>query len=251
MFSTPLETQPLLLAAAVFVLAGWVKGVVGLGLPTVAMGLLALTMPTAQAAALLIAPSLVTNLWQLGPVATLAPLLRRLAPMQMGVVLGTLGGAWWWGAPTGAWASVALGAALMAYAAWGLAGAQLAVPARAEPWLGPCVGAVTGLVTAATGVFVLPAVPYLQALGLPRDGLVQAMGLSFTVSTLALAIGLSTHAGFSGADVTASLWMLLPALAGMALGQALRSRLSPTRFRICFFIGLGLLGLHMVLRQVS
>ncbi len=50
-------------AAAVFVLAGLVKGVVGLGLPTVAMGLLALRMPAAQAAALLVVPSLVTNVW--------------------------------------------------------------------------------------------------------------------------------------------------------------------------------------------
>lgn len=238
------------LAAAVFVLAGLVKGVVGLGLPTVAMGLLALAMPPTQAAALLIAPSLITNLWQLGRWATLRPLLWRLAPMQIGVVLGTLAGAWWWGEPSGAWASVALGVALTAYAGWGLAGAQVRVPPRVEQWLGPCVGALTGLVTAATGVFVVPAVPYLQALGLPRDGLMQAMGLSFSVSTLALAAGLSSHAGFTTADATASLLMLLPAVGGMALGQVLRSRLSPARFRLCFFIGLGLLGSHMVLRQV-
>ncbi|RUZ51274.1 sulfite exporter TauE/SafE family protein, partial [Mesorhizobium sp. M7A.F.Ca.CA.004.05.2.1] len=50
---------------AVFLAAGFVKGVVGMGLPTVAMGLLAVTMPPAQAAALLLSPSLVTNLWQL------------------------------------------------------------------------------------------------------------------------------------------------------------------------------------------
>ncbi|MFZ4285663.1 sulfite exporter TauE/SafE family protein [Variovorax sp. HJSM1_2] len=251
MFSSPFPSQFLLLAAAVFVLAGLVKGVVGLGLPTVAMGLLALAMPPAQAAALLVAPSLITNLWQLGRWATLRPLLWRLAPMQIGVVLGTLVGGWCWGAPAGAWASVALGAALLVYAAWGLAGAQLRVAPRVEKWLGPCVGALTGLVTAVTGVFVLPAVPYLQALGLPRESLMQAMGLSFSVSTVALAAGLSSHAGFSSAEVMVSLLMLLPAALGMLLGQMLRSRLSPARFRLCFFIGLGMLGLHMMLRQVS
>ncbi|HEY0438739.1 MAG TPA: sulfite exporter TauE/SafE family protein, partial [Xanthobacteraceae bacterium] len=50
--------------AAAFVLAGLVKGVIGMGLPTVAMGLLGLAMPPAQAAALLLIPSFVTNVWQ-------------------------------------------------------------------------------------------------------------------------------------------------------------------------------------------
>ncbi|MCR2730907.1 sulfite exporter TauE/SafE family protein, partial [Salmonella enterica] len=67
------------------------------------------------------------------------------------------------------------------------------VSAAAEPWLGPLCGLVTGALTGATGVFVIPAVPYLNALGLARDDLVQALGLSFTVSTLALAAGLAWH----------------------------------------------------------
>ena len=50
-----------------FLLAGFVKGVIGLGLPTVAVGLLGLVMPPAEAAALLVVPSMVTNLWQFSP----------------------------------------------------------------------------------------------------------------------------------------------------------------------------------------
>jgi hypothetical protein len=46
--------------AATFTLAGSVKGVIGLGLPTIAVGLLTLMMPPAHAAALLIVPSTVT-----------------------------------------------------------------------------------------------------------------------------------------------------------------------------------------------
>lgn len=80
----------MLLTTTVFLLAGLVKGVVGLGLPTLAMALLALAMPPAQAAALLILPSLVTNVWQMRPWPTLAPMTRRLWPMQAGVVVGTL-----------------------------------------------------------------------------------------------------------------------------------------------------------------
>lgn len=239
-----------LLVTLVFVLAGLVKGVVGLGLPTIAMALLALLMTPAQAAALLIVPSLITNVWQIRPWSALPPLLRRLAPMQIGVCMGTLAGAWALGAPAGAWATVCLGAALIGYAVWGLTGARLTVRAASEPWLGPLTGALTGLVTAATGVFVIPAVPYLQALGLQRDALIHAMGISFTVSTMALAAGLYFNAQYSSASLGASALLLLPALAGMAAGQHLRHRLSPLLFRKVFLGSLIVLGLHMVLKEM-
>jgi uncharacterized membrane protein YfcA len=196
---------------------------------------------------LLVVPSLVTNAWQMRPWRTLAPLARQLAGLLLGVCAGTWLGAWLMGAPAGAWARIALGVALIAYAAWSLAGAVLLVPPRARRWLGPLAGAATGLVTAATGVFVVPAVPYLQALGLQRDAFVQAMGLSFTVSTLALAVGLAGNASFTGGTLGWSLLMLAPALLGMSLGARLRRHLSPLWFRRCLMVGLLLLGSHMVL----
>ena len=248
-----LLAQPGLLLGAVlvFALAGVVKGVVGLGLPTVSMALLALFMPTGQAAAWLLLPSLVTNVLQMRPAASLGPVLRQLWPMQLGVVVGTLGGVWWWG-PLGqaAGARTLLGAALALYALWGLWGRAVALPQDHQGWMGAVVGLVTGGITALTGVFVVPAVAYLQALQLPRQALMQAMGLSFTVSTLALGLGLSGVAGGSGpldgAALGASAAMLLPALLGMAVGERLRSRLSATAFKRVLMGSLLALGAYML-----
>ena len=238
--------DPVLLAAVVtvFVLAGVVKGVVGLGLPTISMALLALVMAPAQAAALLIVPSLITNLWQALPWVTLRAVLRRIAGMQAGVCAGTVAGALWLGPPSGDWAGIFLGLALVAYAAWGLFGSPPAVQPRHEQWMGIAAGAVTGVITAATGVFVIPAVPYLQALKLDKDALIQAMGISFTVSTVALAAGLWLKGGYTAGAASASLLMLLPALAGMALGKRLRGRLSARTFKLCFMVILALLGAY-------
>jgi uncharacterized membrane protein YfcA len=236
--------------AAVFFVAGLVKGVVGLGLPTISMALLGLLMAPAEAAALLIVPSLLTNVWQIRPWGSVWPLLRRLGPMQLGVCAGTLAGAWALGAPAGAWATVSLGAALVLYASWGLAGAGMPAPGATEKWLGPSVGFITGLVTAATGVFVIPAVPYLQALKLHRDELIQAMGISFTASTVAMAAGLAFNSSYSGAAFGVSVLLLVPALAGMASGQFLRRAISPALFRKFFLGSLVLLGLHMILKEV-
>ncbi|QWA27904.1 sulfite exporter TauE/SafE family protein [Pseudomonas sp. RC3H12] len=235
-----------LLVILTFFLAGAVKGVIGLGLPTVAMGLLGLAMPPAQAAALLIVPSTLTNLWQLAAGGHLFALLRRLGGMLAMIFIGTLLGSAWLGIDSGPWAAHGLGAALLVYALYGLVGPGLRVAQAREPWLGPLCGLLTGGVTAATGVFVMPAVPYLQGLGLSRDELVQALGLSFTVSTLALAVGLAGQDALGGQALGASLLVLAPALLGMFAGQWLRGRIGAALFKRCFFIGLALLGGHLL-----
>ena len=232
-----METSFLLAVGASFLVAGFVKGVVGLGLPTVAMGTLSLVMPPVQAAALLIVPSMVTNVWQLAAGPGLRALLRRLWPMLAAVMAGTVAGGALLPADSGAWAVVALGVALMLYALAGLFSLQLRVPARHEAWLGPLAGAATGLVTAATGVFVIPAVPYLQGLG-----------LAFTASTAALAASLALRGDFSLGAAGASAYALLPALAGMLAGQWLRGRIAQQVFKRCFFIGLFALGLHAAVK---
>lgn len=235
------------LIGATFLLAGLVKGVIGMGLPTVAMGLLAIVLPPAQAAAILVVPSLVTNVWQLLAGPSCAALARRLWPMMVGVVVGTVAGAGVLAGNVAGLAKIGLGIALMVYAVVGLAGFRLTVAPRHEVWAGPLIGAITGLVTGATGVFVIPAVPYLQAIGLERDDLVQALGLSFTVSTIALALGLLRLDAFAADSAWISLLALAPALLGMQLGQWLRQRTAASAFRRVFFAGLLLLGATLAL----
>jgi uncharacterized protein len=232
-----------------FVLAGFVKGVIGLGLPTVAMGLLAVVMTPAQAAALLVAPSFLTNVWQaMGP--ELAPLTRRLWPMLLGICVGVWAGGGLLTADGGAQASIGLGAVLALYGLLGLTSVEFSVSTRLEPWLSPLIGAITGVVTAATGVYMIPSAPYLQAIGLQKDDLVQALGLAFTVSTVALAASLVRDGALQISVAGVSLLALAPALLGMVLGQSVRARVRPETFRVCFFVGSLLLGAHLMLRTL-
>lgn len=235
------------LIGVTFMLAGLVKGVIGMGLPTVAMGLLALALPPAEAAAILVVPSLVTNVWQLLAGPRFAALARRLWPMMAAVLVGTIAGAGVLAGNVAGLGKIGLGIALIVYAVVGLAGVRLSVAARHEAWLGPLVGAITGLVTGATGVFVIPAVPYLQAIGLEKEELIQALGLSFTVSTIALAIGLLRVDAWQMGSVWISLLALVPALIGMQAGQWLRQRIAAATFRRVFFAGLLLLGATLAL----
>lgn len=243
--------QSTLFIAAVFVLAGLTKGVIGLGLPTISMGLLALVMPPVHAAALLALPSFVTNVWQMVSGPALRQVSRRLWPMMAGVCLGTWAGM---GLMTGAGARVGitlLGVSLAIYAIIGLVNFRFEIARKHERWAGPLTGAATGLITAATGVFVIPAVPYLQAIGLEKEDLVQALGLSFTVSTAALAVNLAAADALTFDLAGPAIGALVMAAAGMWLGQVIRLRMSPAIFRRCFFIGLLLLGLYLAARGLA
>jgi hypothetical protein len=239
------------LLVATFLGAGVVKGVTGMGLPTVAIGVLGATMSPLTAAAILIIPSFVTNVWQMLAGRDTLRLMRRLWAMMLCIVIGTLLGTRLLVIVDPVWSGRALGLALIAYAVYALFVPTLSVPQRRESWLSPVIGMVTGLLTGATGVFTLPAVPYVQSLGLQKNELVQALGLSFTVSTIALAAGLLVNGAFRLDQLGLSLLAVPPALVGMWLGSIVRQKISPKTFRLCFLLFLVILGLELTLRPFS
>ena len=237
-------TGPVVIAtiALTFLLAGSVKGVVGLGLPTVSLALLTATIGLQPAMALLLVPSFVTNAWQAAVGGHGRAILLRIWPFLL-----TATAMIWVGAQALTRVDVSilsalLGVLLMTYAVLGLGRPQIAIPRAWEIWAGPVTGAVNGVLTGLTGSFVVPGVPYLQAIGLPRDLLVQAMGMLFTASTLGLALALggqqllTTELGLLSAAAVA------PALLGMALGQLLRRRIPEASFRRCLLVALLALG---------
>ncbi len=235
-----------------FLVAGLIKGALGVGLPTVVMGLLSLFLPPAQAAALLVVPAIGTNIWQMAAGPSLGALLRRFAPMIAAIFAGTFMTVGML-TRTGAAAGAILGAVLAAYGVYGLTARRFQVPRSAERWASPLIGLVTGMLTGATGVYVIPTVPYLTSLGYDekagREELVQTIGIAAFVCPLALGLALAVHGELRAEVATTSLLALLPALAGMVLGQRLRRRLPAATFMRAFFIGLVLLGGYTFFRS--
>ena len=231
-----------------FLVAGWVKGAIGIGLPTMVMGLLSIIMPPAQAAALMVLPAIGTNIWQMAAGPALGRLLRRFASMIVGVVIGTF-------ATIGflahnAAASAALGLVLAIYGLYGLFARRFQIKSRHEAWASPLMGFLTGAISGATGVFIVPNAPYLTSLRLEPEELVQSIGILAFVCPLALTLALTVHGRYGGDVAGASFLALFPALAGMYVGQRVRRRLPAATFMRWFFIGLLLLGGYMFLRSI-
>ena len=230
-----------------FLLAGFVKGIVGLGLPTISLALLTALLDLPTAMALLVVPAFCTNIWQGFIGGHLALLSRRLWPLLLVVIPFV-------------WAGVALsdlfetailtrilGGMVVSYAVLSFRFVPYNIPLPLQAWLGPLCGAINGVLTGLTGSLFLPGVMYLQAIGLSRDQLVQAMGLLFALSTLALGISLQETGRIDVGLWQISGFSLLPALFGMHCGKICRGYLSDDLFRRVFLSGLALLGLYIML----
>ena len=127
----------------------------------------------------------------------------------------------------------------------GLGRLQFSVARRNERWIGGVVGLVTGVISAATGVQVIPSMPYMQAIGMEKDELVQALGVFFTVATVALAFNITASGLLTAATALPGAIAMAASFAGMFVGQAVRSRMNQQEFRRWFLLAPILLGLYI------
>ncbi len=145
--------------------------------------------------------------------------------------------------------SALFGALLVVYSLVNLSRPHVSIPRRWEAWAGPIAGTTSGVLTGMTGTCVVPGVLYLQAIGLPRDMLVQAMGMLFTVLTVALAAALGGQRLLTLELGVVSTAAVLPAIIGMAVGRRLRKTLPETSFRRVIFLSLLALGATIIARS--
>ena len=249
--SAAMSEPSLILIVAVFLLAGFVKGVIGLGLPTVAMGLLATRMAPAHALAIVIVPAITTNIWQTFGGPYFRDLVRRLWPMLVGLLFGIWCGSGLMVGPYARYGTLILGVLLIVYGIIGLRKVRFHVPPAKEKWIGGVVGVVTGAVSAVTGVQVIPSMPFMQAIGLEKDELVQALGVFFTTGTLGLMLGLADAGLLTVSVAVPGLVALAAGFAGMFIGQNVRTRMHPDAFRHWFLIAMIGLGIYLGIEAIQ
>lgn len=247
-----MDLSPLtvILIACVFLFAGGVKGLIGVGMPTIGVALLINFMPLREAIPLVVVPAIVANIWQAVFGGRGLALLKRFWSMLLLTCIGTWIGVGVLAGNNQLLLSVIFGAFLVVYALMGLLRPVPPPPGRAEPWLMPVVGIINGVINGLTASNILPGVLYLQALGLRRDELVQAMGILFLIASGVLGISLAGQnvMGIDQAVISAA--ALVPTLLGYYAGERLRRGISEDRFRTVFFIGLLCLGLYTVVSRL-
>ena len=231
--------------AVAFVVAGIAKGAIGMGMPPIAIGLMSFAVPLESSIAIMVVPTMVTNIWQAIYGGGFKPLMRRFGTMAVtamagilavGLLLSDLGSP-----GTAGW----VGVLLVLYSIIALTPYRPRVPRSAEWWANPVIGLASGAVAGSTGVAAVPFLPYMQSLEMDRHELVQALGIMFLFITGMLAVSLALHGAYHLATSIAGIAAVAPTMVGVWLGQHARRRLSAETFRKIFIFGMMAVGLHL------
>jgi uncharacterized membrane protein YfcA len=244
------EPEVVAMVVATFLLAGFIKGVIGMGLPVVALAFLGSTLGVREALTIMLIPGLATNTWQALAGPAFGMLIRRLWSFLGAAYVGIwLGVAVLAGAKSETMIAL-LGMTLVTFCVVTMLRVQMPPPGKREPWMSPLMGGLGGVMFGMTGIIIVPGILYLQTLGLKRDVFVQALGVIFVTITLGLGSSLIGRGLMSQDLVLMSLTALIPTAAGLALGQRYRHHISEERFKRIFLIALLVIGLDMLRRSL-
>ena len=226
--------------------ASSIKGITGLGFSTICLPFMVLTVGLKAALPLLIIPSLASNLIVMRQAGYFRTTLFRFWHMLIATALGVCLGLMLLDSVNNKLAGAILGLVLILWCTFSYVAPNLKLPLEKERPTGIISGIATGIINGLTGSQVIPCVPYLMALNLDRNVFIQATNISFTLSSLIMAIGLIHLELFTLDAIKLSIIGLVLVLFGLQLGTKIRSRLSSANFRlavliILFITALGLL----------
>jgi len=238
-------------AILAFLLAGFIKGVVGFGFPIVALIVLTLTIGLFDALAIIVVPTIVTNIWQAMAGPHLKVIFGRMWIYFVCAMGGILLASQFLSRVDVNLLTGLLGVTLFVFAISSLLKINLTVPRNREPVLSIILGTINGFLTGFSGSFMVPSVLYMQALGFGKDMLVQALGVFFALSTLMLIASLGRNNLLTVADAAMSTVALIPAFAGIFAGRWTRARIDEDRFQKIFLGGVLALGAFIAWRSVS
>jgi uncharacterized membrane protein YfcA len=226
--------------------AATAKGVTGIGFTTTCLPILALLFGLKDALPLVIIPSVLSNLVVMRQAGHFGETIARFWPLLLALLPGLALGLWMLSQIDGELASGILGVTLILWIVFTLAKPDLSLPAHLERPLAPLTGFVTGTINGVTGSQVMPVVPFLMMLKMPRDLFLQAVNCSFTLSSFVMAFGLGRLGLFSLQDVVISGAGSLVMVLGVSLGGAIRPRLPETLFRKAILLMLSATALSLI-----
>jgi len=237
------------IATVAFMIAGFVKGVVGFGFPIIALIILTLSIGLLEALALVVIPTLITNLWQAFSGEHLRAIFGRMWRYFLVAVVFVWITSDYLDLVDVNWLTMLLGTVLFFFALSRLFNFHFTVPPRYESVLSVPLGAVNGILTGLTGSFMVPSVLYMQAIGLRGDMLVQAMGIFFSISVFTLAVSLERNDLISVEQAQLSLLALIPSIIGLLIGRWSRRQIDEDRFQHIFLMSVLVLGGYIVVRS--
>jgi len=175
---------------------------------------------------------------------------RRLAPLLVFLMMGTVIGTRLLVALSARTATLVLGAFLLGYVVLDLARFSPRVPLGWERWLAAPVGVAAGIMGGITNAPGTPIALYLVALGMEKNEFVRSIAFTFLVVKGVQLVSLGWYGLLGWRLVLGSLGLAAVALAGFGLGLKLQDRLDQRSFSRAVLVFLAVLGVWLVARAL-
>ncbi len=211
-------------------LSGLVKGALGAGLPVVAVPVLASFFGVPFAIAMMVVPTVVTNIWQLWQFRRHRTGLSWLAGLCLAAGVGIAVGTWLLASLPGHILGIILAVVVVAYIALRLARPHWHIPLALAARIAPAVGLVSGFLQGATGISAPVSITFVSSVGFSRPQFVFAISALFVSYSVVQVPSLIATGILTWHRLLLSGLAFLPILVTMPAGNWLAGRLSRQAF---------------------
>jgi uncharacterized protein len=248
--AVPINEQTIVLVVGVFLFAGIIKGAIGIGLPTVSVGVMGQFMPPHTAIALVVLPILFANIWQIIRTKAGWKTLQKYWILIALLVLFLWGTTSFAAKASADFLFAAIGIAIVVFAVSNLLGTPPKLPDRFDRLAQIITGISAGILGGFTSIWSPPLVTYLIARRTDSEEFVRAAGLFIFLGGIPLAAGFWQAGLLNGTTAPLSAAMIVPTLIGFSLGEVFRRRLNAQSFRRVTLWLFLLMGLNLLRRAV-
>lgn len=242
-----MSNEILLSVFIVCTIAGFVKGLVGIGLPPIMLGLLTISMNLHDAITIVLIPSIVTNFYQAIFGKDLINLFGKFFYFYLTATIFIFFGSILALKTNIDYAVITLGILIFLGAFLNILGLNIFGKKCLNPMFQTILGITNGLLTGLTGSSAFPGAFLLKSIELSKEQLIQALGILFTLSSIALLISIQYTNVFNHELTLISIVSLLPVSLGMFIGNKIRKLLPITLYTKVFYFFLMALGGYIVL----
>lgn len=245
-----MDASEILILCAIFLFGGFVKGLLGIGLPALLVGLLTFIYEPRYAVSLILIAIMTTNVRQALQGGRFIDIVKRYWVFcSIAVVLifcvAVIGSA----VPVPA-LLIFVGVGMTLFALSSLFVEMPLLPARYDKLAQAVAGIASGILGGLTAIWGPPLVVYLMSLHIDKRAFVQALGVMFATQSFPLTLGFIVSGELAPETAVISVALLVPTFVGMFFGERLRDTLDTKLFFRLFLIVFLLLGLNLIRRGV-
>ena len=235
----------------IFTLAGLIKGVIGVGLPTVSLALLSFILDIKESIAIVLIPIILTNFYQmidgkylkdiikdtkyflLFSIISITPGFLLLVYFNSKIILGILS------------------LLLILNSIISLSKNTIKIKKPKNKLNQIWIGILTGFSTGVCSIYTMPLVLMLQSLSYTKDKIIQFMGITFFLFSSIQIILFYSQAMINTKILTYSIFSIIPIFAGLVIGNLIRKRISEIVFKNLFNLMLLIMGLVIFVRIIT